>query len=121
MIHFTLRSSTNDEIPRLLKGDVPSSPASTLGTGNWANPPRAILFGGAFTAENVRELKALVDGGDGRKIPWVAVDGSKPRPQLAGNEKGYMAAISARFKQGLGELKAEGKLDGDGADEVRFV
>jgi hypothetical protein len=68
-------------------------------------------------------LKAAVYGGGGsaRKIPWIAVDGSKPRLQLQGNEKNYMADIAERFKKGLGELKAEGKLDGDGADDVKFV
>jgi hypothetical protein len=71
----------------------------------------------------VKELKAKVYSGEGnpRKIPWVCLDGSKPRPQLQGNEKNYMADIASRFKKGLQELEAEGKLSGDGADEVKYT
>ncbi|KAK0614533.1 hypothetical protein B0T14DRAFT_570463 [Immersiella caudata] len=123
VIHFTLRAAVDDEIPLLLRGEVPSPPSSAIGTGNWSVPPRAIIFGGAFTEENVKELKAKVYNGEGspRKIPWVAVDGSKPRLQLQGNEKNYMADIASRFKKGLAELKEEGKLDSDGADEVKYT
>ncbi|KAK0638494.1 hypothetical protein B0T16DRAFT_462271 [Cercophora newfieldiana] len=123
VIHFTLRPAAFAEIPLLLKGEVPSPPSSSIGTGNWSTPPKAVVFGGAFTADNIKELRALVDGTEGnlRKIPWVAVDGSKPRPEVRGNEQGYMAAMSKRFKKGLEELEAEGKLGADGADEVKLV
>ncbi|KAK4443840.1 hypothetical protein QBC34DRAFT_310238 [Podospora aff. communis PSN243] len=123
VVHFTLRAAVDTEIPLLLKGEVPSPPSSAIGSGNWSTPPRAIIFGGAFSEDNVKELKAAVysAGGSARKIPWVAVDGSKPRLPIQGNEKNYMADIAERFKKGLGGLKAEGKLDGDGADDVRFV
>lgn len=101
---------------------IPNPPSSRIGTGNWATPPRAIVFGGAFGESDIAELRASVANVEGtRRIPWVYVDGSKPRPSVAGNEAGFAAFMAQRFKEGLNKLKEQGKFDGDGDDGTYTV
>jgi hypothetical protein len=112
-----LGKAAKDELPIVLKGEIPEVRSSQLGSNNWAVPPRAILIGGAFDDAAVKELRqAVVDAGATRKIPWLHVDHSKPRPVIVGNEAQYGDMIAKRFKDGLNRLRDEGKLDADGDD-----
>jgi hypothetical protein len=125
VVHFTLASAIEDELPRLLRNDPPASPSSTLGTGNWATPPRALLIGGAYSDEAVAELRALVARAEApgvRGIPWLRVDTGKTAADAAaqgppGPE--YGAQVAARAKEALARLEAEGKLVG-GESETYF-
>ncbi|KAJ6512721.1 hypothetical protein C8R45DRAFT_796705, partial [Mycena sanguinolenta] len=108
-IHFTFAASAAAEIPLLLKGEVPS-PSSSLGSGNWSTFPKAILFGGAYTDEQIEALRTSVANTPGTKrIPWFRVDTSIPHPPFRTEE--YAAAIVARAKAMLSKLENDGKLD----------
>lgn len=121
-VHFILKSAVTTEVPLLLRGVIPDPPSSQIGTSNWSTPPKAIVFGGAFGESDIAELRALVANVDGtRRIPWVYVDGPKPRPPVAGNEVGFAAFMAQRFKEGLNKLKEQGKFDRDGDDGVYTV
>jgi hypothetical protein len=91
---------------------VPDPCSSSLGTGNWTEPPAALLLGGAFQDEHIERLQRLVEeGGAKRKIPWLRIDASKPTPAAPPNPA-YGVAIVQRMKDELTKLKEEGKLDG---------
>ncbi|KXH60045.1 hypothetical protein CSAL01_05506 [Colletotrichum salicis] len=122
VIHFiTSPASGAVIIPALLTSKTTTLPqhpdTSTIGSGNYASPPRAVVLGGAFDEEAVKMLqKAVVEQGTAsRKIPWLRHDESKAAPP-PGPE--YGKAMVARVREKLGLLEGEGKLDGEyGGDE----
>ncbi|KXH36746.1 hypothetical protein CSIM01_03140 [Colletotrichum simmondsii] len=122
VIHFvTTPASGALIIPALLTSSPPPQhpDTSTIGSGNYASPPRAIVLGGAFDEEAVKSLQnAVVEQGAAaasRKVPWLRHDGSKAAPP-PGPE--YGKAMVARVREKLGLLEVEGKLDGGyGGDE----
>lgn len=122
VIHFILAAAVKTELPLLLTNQVPDPKSSSIGTGNWAVPPRAIMFGGAFTLADILELRELASGIENRRrIPWLRADvalGTLPAPAPGVVDKAYSASIIQRLKAVLGRLKAEGKLDGDGDEEL---
>ncbi|KAI3394956.1 hypothetical protein diail_2063 [Diaporthe ilicicola] len=125
VIHFTLSTSIMDELPFLLTGKVPPNPSSTLGSGNWSSPPRALLIGGAYQDKDVEEVIKLAKSTDGAvEIPWLRVDNTKmqtPPPEPTEEQAAaYGKAIVRRMKEGLGRLKEEGKL-GQGNGGVHLV
>lgn len=86
-------------------------------------PPRAIVFGGAFTLADILELRELASGIENRRrIPWLRADvalGNLPAPKPGVIDKAYSESILQRLKAMLGRLQGEGKLDGDG-DEALY-
>ncbi|KAK1633418.1 hypothetical protein BDP81DRAFT_397306 [Colletotrichum phormii] len=122
VIHFiTSPASGAVIIPALLASKTTTLPqhpdTSTIGSGNYASPPRAVVLGGAFDEEAVKMLQKAVaeQGTASRKIPWLRHDGSKAAPP-PGPE--YGKAMVARVRERLGLLEGEGKLDGEyGGDE----
>lgn len=112
MIQFTLRDKITTELPLLLKGEVPAEPSSSIGTGNWDTPPGAILFGGAYSNDDLEELQKLIQKTRGiRQIPWIRVDSTKSVGTPGTSE--YAQDITKRIKGLLAKLSDEGKL-GDG-------
>ncbi len=117
VIHFTFLDSCTKEIPLLLKGEVPSNPDGQLGSGNWSVFPKAILFGGGYTDNDIAAVRKAVAEVDGaRKIPWLRVDVTKPAPPVG---PGYGAAVVARAKEELKRLEAEGVFDSND-DSIRL-
>ncbi|OHE97072.1 hypothetical protein CORC01_07681 [Colletotrichum orchidophilum] len=124
VIHFiTSAASGAVIIPALLTSKTTPPPqhpdTSTIGSGNYAAPPRAVVLGSVFDDAAVELLqKAVVDDDQGtpsRKVPWLRHDLRKPAPPL-GPE--YGKAMVARVKEVLGRLEGEGKLGGEyGGDE----
>ncbi|CAN8097792.1 unnamed protein product [Discula destructiva] len=125
VVHFTLFSAVNTELPQLLAGHPPDAPSSTIGTGKWAAPPQALLLGGAYQDADIERLQKLVEDTEGAaQIPWLRVDSSKMAPP-AGMEdvekvREYGVAITERMKAMLEKLRAEGKL-GQGNAGVYLV
>ncbi|TKW52965.1 hypothetical protein CTA1_3924 [Colletotrichum tanaceti] len=118
VIHFvTTPASGAVIIPALLASGAPPPHAetSTIGSGNYAAAPRAVILGGAFDDAAVAVLrKAVADAQEGgsadvRRVPWLRQDPDKPAPPL-GPE--YGKAMVARVKEALARLEAEGKLGG---------
>jgi hypothetical protein len=106
-------------VPQILNGHVPGPDerSSALGSGDWTTPPRAVMFGGGYTDEEIEELRNLVGTGETAvRIPWLRVDFSIPAPPL-GPE--YGKAVTQRGKALLDRLVQEGKLE-QGNDEVYF-
>lgn len=126
VIHFTLAASLGDELPSLLAGKAPASPSnSTIGTGNFAAPPQAMMIGGGFQQEDVDKLKALAEDAPGAvKIPWLWMDNSKGEaPTGTPSEEETKAIglkVAARMKAALDKLRAEGQL-GDRNPGVHMV
>lgn len=125
VIHFILLQAVTTELPAVLSGKPPAKPSSSLGTGNWSAPPRALLLGGAYQNEDIEKLQKLVNETEGAvKIPWLRVDSSKgPPPSQAPTEaqaREYGAKVSNRMKERLHALEAEGKLV-EGNGEVYLV
>lgn len=45
-------------LPAILSGSPPTSPPSSVGTGNYSNGARAVILGPAFTTDQVEALRA---------------------------------------------------------------
>lgn len=122
VVHFALAAAIKTELPLLLTSQVPDPKSSSIGTGNWAVPPRAIVFGGAFTLADILALRELASGIENRRrIPWLRADvalGKLPAPAPGVVDKAYSDSILQRMKATLGRLQGEGKLDGDGDEEL---
>lgn len=76
VIHFinSLADAKNN-IGELLAGNGPKTPsANHIGTHDYSKPPRAIIFGRAFTLEDVKELNSLYRGIASKPVAWIAGD-----------------------------------------------
>lgn len=80
------------------------------------------MFGGAFTLADILALRELASGIENRRrIPWLRADvalGKLPAPAPGVVDKAYSDSILQRMKATLGGLQGEGKLDGDGDEEL---
>lgn len=126
VIHFTLAGSLADELPTLLTGKAPATASnSTIGTGNFAAPPQALLLGAGFEQADIDKLKALAESTPGAvQIPWLWIDVSKgdaPTGKPTEEEiKAIGEKVAKRMKDTLDKLKAEGKL-GNGNPGVHMI
>ncbi|KAK1958528.1 hypothetical protein LY78DRAFT_707559 [Colletotrichum sublineola] len=124
VIHFVTSPTSGAAIlPALLASRPPPShpDASTIGSGNYAAAPRAVILGRAFDDAATAVLQeAVADArvqasADVRTVPWLRQDSSKPMPPIGPK---YGEAIVARVRVALARLEEEGKLDGSyGGDE----
>ncbi|EEU36379.1 uncharacterized protein NECHADRAFT_97412 [Fusarium vanettenii 77-13-4] len=114
VVHFVLAGESGQTIiPPLLAGESPPShpESSTIGSGNYAQVPRAILLGGAFDEGTIATLRDAVKATSGaRKIPWILQDLTLPAPPVGTPE--YSALMTKRSKDALLKLDQDGKLDG---------
>lgn len=126
MIHFTLSASIAEELPTLLTGKPPANPSnSTIGTGNFAAPPQALIIGAGFGEADINALQALAEGTpDAVQIPWLWMDASKedePKGKPTEEEmKAIGMKVAARMKEALNKLKADSKL-GNGNSGLHMV
>ncbi|GJC85907.1 hypothetical protein ColLi_08745 [Colletotrichum liriopes] len=115
--HFVTSPTSGAVILPALLASRPPPPhpeTSTIGSGNYAAAPRAVVLGGAFDDAATAALREAVAGARAqsagvRKVPWLRQDSSKPAPPL-GPE--YGKAMVVRVKEALARLQGEGKLDG---------
>ena len=100
------------EIPSVLRGQIPASPTSALGSGDVSRRPVAIILGGGYTDvfDTVREGVEAAFGPDGSSgVAWLRFDTDLPMPPL-GPE--YATKALQRLRDTLDELVAGGKLGG---------
>ncbi|KAL9113247.1 MAG: hypothetical protein Q9227_002582 [Pyrenula ochraceoflavens] len=106
VIHFVLNASAGaKQIPLLLKdqqNDVPSD--SSLGSKNYAKVPVAVLLGGGYEDDQIKEMMDATNAVEGaKKVPWLRPDLTKPTPPL-GPE--YGKALVRRIKETLRDILA---------------
>lgn len=110
VIHVSLFANIDNELPLLLKNQLPEKPSSNLGSGNWAVPPAAIVFGGAYDDETIDRLQKLIANTDGaREIPWLRVDSTKPRSAVPGSPE-YASLICQQTKDLLAAFRSQDRL-----------
>ncbi|PSR85721.1 hypothetical protein BD289DRAFT_453124 [Coniella lustricola] len=124
VIHVALAANIENELPLLLQNKIPEDDkrSSFLGSGNWSTPPKAVVFGGAFTDDLIEKLQKLVAETKGsRNIPWLRVNAKIVGPAPGTPE--YAISVSLKVKEALQRFEAEGKLDvdGEGPGEVLWV
>lgn len=101
-------------IPLILSGHKPTSQLSSLGSQDFSQVPRAVLFGGGYddvTVEKIRKAAMKVQGV--RQVPWLKADQVKTARGPKPGTKEYAESIAPRIKEVLGRLVREGKLDGN--------
>ncbi|KAL2864847.1 uncharacterized protein BJX67DRAFT_383475 [Aspergillus lucknowensis] len=102
VIHFiNSPAAAHAELPRLFAGQHPQPAApNDIGTANFAQPPRVVIFGRGYSPEFARELKSATADSVQMPVAWVAGEPSKapsapPAPgyteKLAGEVKGVLA------------------------------
>ena len=110
--------ATIAEIPAILRGQTPSSPSSTLGSGDYSRRPVAVILGGGYTDvfDQVHEGVEAAFSPEGRSsgVAWLRFDPDKPMPPL-GPE--YAAQALRRLRDTLAGLVEGGKL-GNGETAV---
>ena len=101
-------------IPRILSGLKPSSQQSSLGSQDFSQVPRAVLFGGGYDGVTVEKMrKAATETQGVRKVPWLKADQQKTARGPEPGTKEYSKSIAPRVKEALDRLEREGKLDGN--------
>ncbi|KAF3004254.1 hypothetical protein E8E13_007844 [Curvularia kusanoi] len=115
VIHFVQTvEAGKQQIPVLLRGGDPGRIGSNMGSKNYEKTPVAVLLGGAFNDQDIKELREANKGT--KEVPWLRPDTTKPAPP-PGPE--YGKAMVARIKETMKELEETNKLDGNG-DVVWF-
>lgn len=101
MIHFI---QTNDaalaELPHLLAGRDPQSPHDNgVGSGNYSQPARAVIFGRGYSLSDVETFRAACEGVNQEPVIWVVGDPAKmPAPGAPPPGEGYAQAAAQGAK-----------------------
>ncbi|KAK0637047.1 hypothetical protein B0T17DRAFT_520541 [Bombardia bombarda] len=109
VVHFiNSLQDAKDNIPELLAGRGPLRPSGNeVGTHDYTKPPRAVIFGRAFTPEDVIELNRLCRGkGAAGPIAWIAGDPGYKPPANPG--PAYAAKAADNVKNALKKWQEEG-------------
>lgn len=119
VIHFVKAGPSGPSLlPALVAGrkPPPHEDSSAIGTGNYSQPPCAIVLGGAFDDAATEALRSAVEerNESARRVPWLRHDTTKKAPPLGTPE--YAQAVVQRVKATLTRLEAEGKLNGENGD-----
>lgn len=105
----TLDSAKSD-IPQILSSR-PLSPSvkDDVGTLNFSRPIQAVLVGGAFSEDQVNEVRGLC----GQGVPWL-IRGPDAETRLPPPGPGYAEAAVGSIKKVMKGLRESGKMGGDG-------
>ncbi|KAL4900237.1 hypothetical protein BDW74DRAFT_182991 [Aspergillus multicolor] len=114
VIHFcSTAAAVEKEIPLLLSGNDPKPEivaSNEVGTHNYTQPPRAVVFGRGSELDFVKELQSMCRERSRAHVAWVIGDPSKapagPPPP------GYAQSAADVVKRVLAKWKEDGK---DGA------
>lgn len=99
------------ELPHLLAGRKPQSQnPNEIGTHNYSQRPRAVIFGRGYEPQQVEELKNKFAGAAKDHVAWVRGDPADlPANGVAGPD--YAQNITARMKKVLKNWSDEGGKD----------
>ncbi|KAJ5669657.1 hypothetical protein N7462_010727 [Penicillium macrosclerotiorum] len=109
VIHFFSSATTaTTDLPRLLAGQEPQSPDdSGIGTRNYANPARAVVFGRGYDNADVDELRKISEGSNKDPVVWLMGDPEK-RPAALTPGPGYAQAAAKDARDILDTWKKNG-------------
>ncbi|KAL3457263.1 hypothetical protein BJX64DRAFT_269253 [Aspergillus heterothallicus] len=65
------------ELPKLLAGKEPAPTDNNIGTNNFAQPPRVLMFGRGYTIDFVEELRKSLAGVSKEPVAWIVGDPAK--------------------------------------------
>ncbi|KAJ5380775.1 uncharacterized protein N7496_003203 [Penicillium cataractarum] len=111
VIHFiTTNEAALTDIPRLLKGEKPQSPDdSGVGTQNYSQVPRAVVFGRGYDISEVEQFKNASEGSNAEPVAWITGDpNKKPDPSAPPPGPGYAQFAAMQVKEKLSAWKEEG-------------
>ncbi|KAL4924253.1 uncharacterized protein BDV17DRAFT_275105 [Aspergillus undulatus] len=111
VIHFIITpEAAIADIPLLLAGRGPQTTTHEIGTRNYSQPPRGVIFGRGFSQEFVHELKETCPGQSGAREPvaWLAGDQSKiptgiPGPGYAKGVADSVKGVLANWLENIGD------------------
>ncbi|KAF7561048.1 hypothetical protein G7046_g3093 [Stylonectria norvegica] len=108
VVHFIMNPKAGaEDIPEILRGNIPKSSATNIGSRDFSMGIRAVVVGGAFTQDGLTEMQeAAAKVSD---TVWLRQDKTKAAPPLGPL---YAEAMVTRTKETLNRLQAEGKLEG---------
>jgi hypothetical protein len=113
VIHFI--NSFEDarvNLPDLVAGHGPKSPSSNhIGTHDYSEPPRAVIFGRAFDPAHIKELNHLCRGMGSTPIAWIAGDPTTTFPAQPGPD--YAEKEAENVKRALARWRDAGPSDED--------
>ncbi|KAL3486197.1 hypothetical protein BJX62DRAFT_23616 [Aspergillus germanicus] len=94
------------ELPKLLAGQEPTPATNDVGTGNFAQPPRVLMFGRGYTPEFVQELKSSLAGIAQQPVAWIVGDPAKAPTGPPG--AGYIEEVAKDAKAAVARWAEEG-------------
>jgi hypothetical protein len=115
VIHFiNSYEDAKADLGHLLAGRGPqTSTPNHIGSHDYSRPPRAVMFGRAFQADDVKEMHRLYSGKGVGTIAWIAGDPSIVPPENPG--RGYAEKGAENVK------KAFLKWQKDGANTEEII
>ncbi|KAJ5460668.1 uncharacterized protein N7458_002220 [Penicillium daleae] len=111
VIHFiTTNEAALSDIPRLLKGEKPQSPDdSGVGTQNYSQVPRAVIFGRGYSLTEVEQFRQASEGCNANSVAWITGDPDrKPGPNEPRPGPGYAQFAAGQVKEKLTAWREEG-------------
>ncbi|KAL3480547.1 hypothetical protein BJX99DRAFT_254537 [Aspergillus californicus] len=108
VIHFiTSDEAAYAELPRLLAGQDPQAAnPNDIGTRNYTEPPRVLIFGRGYTPELVKEFQKACAESIKQPVAWVVGDPAKMPTAPPG--PGYAEVVTNKVKGVLETWKEEG-------------
>ncbi|KAI0503226.1 hypothetical protein F5B22DRAFT_560747 [Xylaria bambusicola] len=111
------------DLPYLLKGEAPpAAPTNSVGSGNYSQPARAVLFGRGFTQQQAETLyEQHADSATSPPVLWAAGAEANRKPLPAGIEvpPNVDKIVVPIFKGLLEDWKK--KVEGEGKKEGELV
>ena len=96
----------------MLAGREPqSSNENDVGTHNYSQPPRAVIFGRAFSLEQIKEVKESFSDSSNEPVAWIVGDPAKAPTGPPG--PGYAKVAADLVKNALEKWKEEGGVQGE--------
>ncbi|KAL4949758.1 hypothetical protein BDW69DRAFT_188019 [Aspergillus filifer] len=78
VIHFvTSLEAAQADLPLLLAGRNPQTTSSEVGTRNYSQPPRGVIFGRGYSPDVIQELKNSCASFYREPVAWLAGDQAK--------------------------------------------
>ncbi|KAL2851667.1 hypothetical protein BJX68DRAFT_235483 [Aspergillus pseudodeflectus] len=94
------------ELPKLLAGQEPLPLTNDVGTNNFTQPPRVVMFGRGYPPEFVQELKNSLAGIAQEPVAWVVGDPAKAPTAPPG--PGYVEQVAKDVKAAVAKWAEEG-------------
>ncbi|KAK2591522.1 hypothetical protein QQS21_010797 [Conoideocrella luteorostrata] len=102
ILFCTSIQAASSEIPYILRGEAPPSQSSTIASGNFGAAPKAVVFGGAWSEEDVLSVQSALQGARGSEgLVLLMKDAGRPEPPLGPT---YGKHIVERVKMTMGEV-----------------